>query len=32
MICLSRTVAPHLAAYAPEASTAQQLDFLTRLH
>jgi type I restriction-modification system DNA methylase subunit len=26
------TVAPHLAAYAPEASAAQQRDFLTHLH
>ncbi len=26
------TLAPHLAAYAPEASEAQQRDFLTRLH
>ena len=26
------TVAPHLAAYAPEASTAQQRDYLTHLH
>ena len=26
------TVAPHLAVYAPEASAAQQRDFLTRLH
>ena len=26
------TVSPHLAAYAPEASAAQQLDFLTHLH
>lgn len=26
------TVSPHLAAYAPEASAAQQRDFLTRLH
>ena len=26
------TVAPHLAAYAPEASAAQQRDFLARLH
>jgi hypothetical protein len=25
-------VAPHLAAYAPEASVAQQRDFLTYLH
>jgi hypothetical protein len=25
-------VAPHLAAYAPEASAAQQRDFLTHLH
>jgi type I restriction-modification system DNA methylase subunit len=26
------TVAPHLAAYAPEASAAEQCDFLTHLH
>ena len=26
------TVAPHLAAYAPEASAARQRDFLTHLH
>jgi adenine-specific DNA-methyltransferase len=26
------TVAPHLAAYAPEASAAQQRDYLTHLH
>jgi len=26
------TLAPHLAAYAPEASEAQQRDFLTHLH
>ena len=26
------TFAPHLAAYAPEASAAQQRDFLTHLH
>ena len=26
------TVAPHLAAYAPEASAAQQRDFLGHLH
>lgn len=26
------TVAPHRAAYAPEASAAQQRDFLTHLH
>ena len=26
------TVAPHLAAYAPEASAAQQHDYLTHLH
>ena len=26
------TVAPHLAAYAPESSAAQQRDFLTHLH
>jgi hypothetical protein len=26
------TVAPHLAAYAPEASAAEQRDFLTHLH
>ena len=26
------TVAPHLAAYAPEASAVQQRDFLTHLH
>ena len=26
------TVAPHLAAYAPEASAAQQRDFVTHLH
>lgn len=26
------TVAPHLAAYAPEASAAQQRDFLIHLH
>ncbi len=26
------TVAPHLAAYDPEASAAQQRDFLTHLH
>ena len=26
------TVAPHLAAYEPEASEAQQRDFLTHLH
>ena len=26
------TVTPHLAAYAPEASAAQQRDFLTHLH
>ena len=26
------TLAPHLAAYAPEASEAQQRDFLGRLH
>ena len=25
-------VAPHIAAYAPEASAAQQRDFLTHLH
>jgi len=25
-------VAPHLAAYAPEASSAQQREFLTHLH
>ena len=26
------TVAPHVGAYAPEASAAQQRDYLTRLH
>ena len=29
---MSQTLAPHLAAHAPEASGAQQRDFLTHLH
>jgi len=29
---MSQTLAPHLAAYTPEASEAQQRDFLTHLH
>jgi len=29
---MSQTLAPHLAAYPPEASEAQQRDFLTHLH
>jgi len=29
---MNDTLAPHLAAYAPEASEAQQRDFLTHLH
>jgi len=29
---MSQTLAPHLASYPPEASEAQQRDFLTHLH
>jgi hypothetical protein len=31
-LLIRATVAPHLAAYAPEASAAQQRDYLTYLH